>query len=75
MRQNEEQRVRNKAVRTRMKGAIKRVLSAENPEQAKSLVPEAMKRIDKASKTRVIHKNTAARYKSRIARASARAGK
>ena len=72
MRQNEEQRVRNKAARTRMKSAIKRVLAAENPEQAKSLVPEAMKRIDKASKARVIHKNTAARYKSRIARASAK---
>jgi small subunit ribosomal protein S20 len=69
MRQNEEQRVRNKGVRTRMKSAIKKVLAAQGPEQAKPLVADAMKRIDKAAKARVIHKNTAARYKSRVSRA------
>ena len=38
-------------------------------------LPNAMKRIDKAAKTRAIHPNAAARYKSRLARAIARAGK
>lgn len=71
MRQNEEQRVRNKGVRTRMKGAIKKVIQAENADQAKSALPLAMKHIDKAAKANVIHKNTAARYKSRVARAVA----
>ena len=71
MRQSEERRVQNKVVRTRMKSAIKLVLAAETPDQAKALLPVAMKRIDKAAKTHASHKNTASRYKSRIARASA----
>ena len=72
MRQSEERRVQNKAVRTRMKSAIKLVLAAESADQAKAALSVAMKRIDKAAKTHAIHKNTASRYKSRVARASAR---
>ncbi len=68
MRQSEERRVQNKAVRTRMKSAVKGVLSATTAEQARAALPEAMKRIDKAAKTHAIHKNAAARYKSRISR-------
>lgn len=34
---------------------------------AEKALPKAMKEIDKASKTKVIHKNTASRYKSRLA--------
>jgi len=71
MRQSEERRLQNKAVRTRMKSAIKGVLSAESPEKAQAALPDAMKRIDKAAKSHAIHKNTASRYKSRVARAIA----
>jgi small subunit ribosomal protein S20 len=67
-RQSEAKRVANKNTRTRMKGAIKKVLAAGSADQAKSLA-DAMKRIDKAAQTHAIHANAAARYKSRVARA------
>ncbi len=67
-RQSEERRMHNRAIRTAMKTAIRRAIGASTPEEAKSLVPTAMKRIDKAAKTNVIHRNVAARYKSRMAR-------
>jgi len=73
MRQSEERRVKNKNARTRMKGAIKRVLSANSPDPAKTALADAMKRIDKAAKARAIHPNAAARYKSRVSRAAAKA--
>jgi small subunit ribosomal protein S20 len=70
-RQSEERRIRNKAARTRMKNAVKRVLAAQDPEQARAALPAAMKVIDKAAKTHAIHANAAARYKSRMARKAA----
>lgn len=66
MRQGEERRVRNKGVRSAMRTAVKKVLQAENGEEATKLLPAAMKRVDKAAKQRVIHKNTAARLKSQV---------
>jgi small subunit ribosomal protein S20 len=66
--QNEKARVRNKAARTSMRSAIKRVLQAESGEAAEAAMPNAMKRIDKAAKVHVIHGNAAARYKGRLAR-------
>lgn len=71
-RQSEERRVANKSARTSMRTAIKRVLQAGTPEAAKQSLPEAMKRVDKAAKKSVIHRNTAARIKSRLARSAAK---
>ena len=68
MRQNENKRVHNKTIRSSMRTAMKRVLQAESKEEADKHLPLAMKRIDKAAKTHVIHDNAAARYKSRLAR-------
>jgi small subunit ribosomal protein S20 len=69
-RQNEKRRLANKAVRselrTRTKGALAAAeAGAENADQAARL---AMKRIDKAANKNVIHKNAAARRKSRLAK-------
>ncbi len=72
-RQSEERRLQNKSVRSAMKTAIKRASAATTPEAVADLVPAAMKRIDKAAKTNVIHRNAAARHKSRLARRLARA--
>jgi len=72
MRQSEERRVQNKTVRTRMKRAIKRAVT---PGDGAASLAEAMKRIDKAAKSHAIHANAAARLKSRMARAAARAAK
>jgi len=71
-RQSEEKRVVNKNVRTRMKSAIKRAITAKDADRSAAVV-DAMKRIDKAAKTHAIHKNAASRYKSRVARALNRA--
>lgn len=68
-RQNEKRRLRNKAVRselkTRTKNAEQAAETGENLEEATRL---AMKRIDKAATKGVIHKNKAARDKSRLAK-------
>ena len=74
MRQSEERRVQNKTARTRMKRAIKRAETPAGSDGAAALA-EAMKRIDKAAKSHAIHANAAARLKSRMARAAARAPK
>ncbi len=65
---DERKRVANKIMRTNMRSAVKKVLSAETADEAKSLLPEAMKRVDKCAKKNIIHDNAAARAKSRLAR-------
>ena len=66
-RQNEARRVRNKAVRselkTRTKAAVAAAEAGEADEEATRL---AIKRLDKAASKGVIHKNQAARRKSRL---------
>ena len=73
-RQGERRRQANKVVRTSMRTAVKKVLQAPTTEAATAALPEAMKRLDKAAKQHVIHPNTAARTKSRLAKASAKKG-
>ena len=69
-RQNEKRRVANKGVRselrTRTKGAI--VAAETSADDAATAARLAMKRIDKAATKGVIHKNAAARRKSRLAK-------
>ena len=55
-----------------MRTSMKKVLYASDAEEAAKAMPQAMKRIDKAAKTNVIHSNAAARYKSRLARSLAK---
>ena len=71
VRQDERKRVHNKAIKSSMRTAMKRVLRADSKEDAEAALPMAMKRIDKAAKTNIVHKNAAARYKSRMARVAA----
>jgi small subunit ribosomal protein S20 len=65
---DERKRAANKIMRTNMRSAVKKVLGAETADEAKNLLPEAMKRIDKCAKKNIIHDNAAARSKSRLAR-------
>jgi small subunit ribosomal protein S20 len=66
--QNLKARTANKRQRTAMKGAIKKVVTADSVDTARTSLPDAMKKIDKAAKKRVIHPNAAARLKSRLAK-------
>jgi small subunit ribosomal protein S20 len=69
-RQNEKRRVRNKAVRSEVKTRVKKAIDATQTgaEDAAEATRIAMKRIDKAAAKGVIHKNEAARRKSRLAK-------
>ena len=71
-RQNERAQERNKAVRTALKTASKKVRSASGDE-AQALAREATRAFDKAASKGVVHKRTAARRKSRLAKAANRA--
>lgn len=68
-RKNVKRRLANRAVRSEMRTRTKRAVvaadSGEGVEDARAL---AMKKIDKAAKAGVIHKNAAARRKSRLAK-------
>ena len=68
IRTNEKSRVANKAVRGSMKTAVKSVQNASDTKNAPAQLAFAMKKLDKAAKAGVIHKNAAARRKSRLAR-------
>lgn len=77
LRQNEKLRVRNRAVKSVMRGQIRRVreaVAAGNGEQAQVELKIAQKRLDKAASTNLIHKNAAARTKSRLVKLVKSAG-
>ena len=69
-RQNETRRLRNKAVRSELHTRTKKATAAaaEGADTSAEDLRMAMKRIDKAAAKGVIHKNQAARRKSRLAR-------
>ena len=54
---------------------IKKAVAGKKMKEAESLLPAAFQAIDKACKTNLIHKNTAARKKSRLAKMIAKAVK
>lgn len=72
-RQNIKARIANKKTRGALKTAVRKVVLAPSVDDAKTSLPHAMKKIDKAAKGGVIHKNTAARLKSRLAKKAAKA--
>lgn len=61
-------RLKNRSVRTAIKSKVKQTVAAEPAKRADLLV-ESVSTIDKAAKAGVIHKNTAARRKSRLQKA------
>ncbi len=67
-RQNEKRAARNKSVRSELKTRTKAAIAAagEGAENAEELTRLAVKRIDMAAAKGVIHKNAAARRKSRL---------
>ncbi len=57
---------RNKTVRSELKTRVKNAVKTIGADGNDDVVRAAIKRIDQASANRVIHKNTAARRKSRL---------
>lgn len=66
----ERRTLRNKMVKSAVKTAVKKfdlAVSAGNLDEAKVLYAKAVKALDQAAAKGVIHKNAAARKKSRLA--------
>ena len=70
-RQNIVRRARNRALRTRLRGALKSLrasIARGDVDGTRSALSGTVSLIDRMSAKGVIHDNTAARYKSRLAR-------
>lgn len=70
IKQSERRRLRNRAVRSRIRTAIKTARGAlgTSAPAAPALVKEATRLLDKAVAKGVLHRNTAARKKSALAK-------
>ncbi|KPK84188.1 MAG: hypothetical protein AMJ81_06260 [Phycisphaerae bacterium SM23_33] len=71
IRQNIIRRLRNRRRKDRVKDSIRAfeaAVAAGQPDQAADRLKEAYKRLDKVAAQGAIHKNAAARKKSRLAR-------
>jgi len=72
VKRSQERHARNIAVKSKIKTMIKKAHSASD-EEVKQAVSIATSVIDKAAEKGIIHKNAAARRKSRLAKATAKA--
>lgn len=69
VRQSEKRRVINRGHKTKVRTYIKKLrtaLDAGNSEDVQKVLPDAISVIDKSVQKGVLHKNAAARYKSRL---------
>ena len=68
IRQDRKRTAHNRAQRSRMRTAIKRVSSAANAGEAQEALKEVSALLDRLATRRIIHPNKAARKKSQLAR-------
>jgi len=77
LRQNVKRRAQNVSYTKKMKGLINEIralILAKKVEEAKKLLPQVYKILDKSAKENVIKKNTASRKKSRLTKAISNLG-
>ena len=68
-RQNVQRREQNRALRTQLRGALKRIRTAidkDDLETVRAQLNDTVSLIDRMAARRIIHDNAAARYKSRL---------
>jgi small subunit ribosomal protein S20 len=68
--QNLKRRDHNRALRTRMRGALRDIRAAIDkgaPDEVKDALSRTVSLVDKMAGKGLIHRNTAGRYKSRLA--------
>lgn len=70
--QSEKLKTRNRAVKGQTRRVVKATRAAA-PERAKEALPKAASSLDVAVRKGVLHKNTAARLKSRLAKGANKA--
>jgi small subunit ribosomal protein S20 len=68
IRQDKKRRARNRAVKSEVKLAVKKVTAASTADDGAKVLPGVSSVIDKAAKKGVLHRRTAARKKSRLAK-------
>ena len=71
LRQNLTRRARNRSDRAALRTVLKKfsiAAAGDNPEAAEAAFREASKRLDQAAANNLIHKNKAARTKSRLSK-------
>ena len=70
LKQSKKAQVRNRANKTRLKSELKKVrnIASMSTSEASKNLPEAYSVIDKAVRKGVLHKNAAARHKSRLSK-------
>ena len=66
---------RRRAATLKIKGALKNVVKTAHQKPTEATLSAAQKSLDKAAKTGLIHKNKAARLKSRLVRAARKSAK
>jgi len=65
-RQSEKRRLHNRYYAKTTRTAIKKLKAITNKEEALKMLPEVISMIDKLAKRNIIHKNKAARLKSKL---------
>lgn len=68
VRNSARKRLRNRFQKLTTKRAIKDLLATTDASQAQQKLPKVISLVDKMAKNNIIHKNTAARRKSKLAR-------
>jgi small subunit ribosomal protein S20 len=74
VKQTAKRQLRNRGMRSHLRTAVKQYREVEDGKKSEKIA-EAYSEIDRARKKGVIHKNAAARYKSRLARKAGVAAK
>jgi small subunit ribosomal protein S20 len=69
-RQSKSRAERNRAQRSQLKSAVKKVRNAQPGDDTAKAFQQASSLLDRAGRKNLIHRNTAARQKSRLARAA-----
>jgi len=68
LRQSRTHAAHNRTLRSNLRSSIKKVRSAATAAEAASAYAAAVRVLDRAARTGIIHRNAAARQKSRLAR-------
>lgn len=71
IRQNEKKRIYNKSIKSEIKTRSKRLaeaVEAGDAEKSKEIFRLVVSRIDKARKSKILHRNKASRLESKLAR-------
>ncbi len=75
MRQTKVRTAANKTQRSALRTAVKKARSATTPAEATEAMKGAESALDRAGRKNLVHPNTAARTKSRLAKAAAKLAK